>query len=418
MKRRFDPTKLVLAILILGVAIIGFNLKRAPTEYRSPPVSFGDRSPVGGFGLSFVLDNTGFVAKKATQRLEKVPSDAKVWLLLDPETRFSRKEAEDLLGWIKKGNTLVLSAESVARLDGYGYGFEPIDNPGLKRLNGELKIAPDLDFAAVSTNAGAREGTLPALVDLKFDAVSNYRTGVKTTAVSGRKTKINRAHLALGSPVGGSLDRVDIGKGRVFVAPDGWMFCNYGLSKADNAILISNLLRVHTPGGAVYFDQRRHGDLKSDGTSQDDEPQSLTQWFLRPPVSYGILQLALVLIGAAILAGRRLGSPVGFQNGGPTTRASQFAGAMGSLLFKVKRPKAAARVIGENFRLRLARRIGLSASENDTILARRAHEVSGLPYELLERLLLLSRAPSDGENAVLREAQEMENVLRVLEGRN
>lgn len=416
MKRRFDPTKIILALLVVGVIWIGYALSRPPVAYNSPPVSFGDRSPIGGYGLSFVLDNTGFQSKKVTKRLQNVPSDARAWLLLDPETRFSTKEANDLLIWIKRGNTLILNAEMIARLEEWNLNFQ--ENPGLKRLKSELKIENDISLGAITANFSPREGALPPLANLKWDAISNYRTGVKTTAVSGRKAKINRPHLALASPTGGSLDRIDMGKGRVFVVPDGWMFCNYGLAQADNAVLVSNLLRVHTSGGAVYFDQRRHGDLKNDSDTTEEEPQNVAQWLLRPPVSYAILQLAIVLLGAAILAGRRLGSPVGFQNGGPTTRASQFAGAMGSLLFKVKRPKAAARVIGENFRLRLARRIGLSAGESDTVLARRAQEVSGLPYDLLERLLLLSRAPSDGESAVLREAQEMENVLRVLEGRS
>jgi hypothetical protein len=65
----------------------------------------------------------------------------------------------------------------------------------------------------------------------------------------------------------------------------------------------------------------------------------------------------------------------------------------------------------------LAQRLGLSPADSDSVLARRAQEIAGIPFEITDRLLLQSRAPAQTLSEALRDAQEMEMVLRRLEAR-
>jgi hypothetical protein len=196
------------------------------------------------------------------------------------------------------------------------------------------------------------------------------------------------------------------------VAPDALLFTNYALSKDDNAILVTNLLRAHAPRGTVYFDERKHGD-----EAAPVESRGLIALLKKPPISYAVLQLGVAGLLFWAFAGRRLGAPVPLPDRSPVTRASQFAGAMGALFLKTNRPGAAAALIGTRFRRRLATRLGLSPAESDLILAKRAQEVAGIPLEITDRLLLQSRAPATTASEALRDAQEMERVLQQLEGR-
>ena len=191
------------------------------------------------------------------------------------------------------------------------------------------------------------------------------------------------------------------------------LFTNYALDNPDNAVLVSNLIRVHVPVGAtVYFDERQHGE----SLEQKIDP-NWVYYLWRPPLRYAVIQLLLAAILAAILYGRRLGAPVPLPDAGPVTRASQFALAMGALFQKVGRPKAAGIIIGDHFRRRLTRRLGLSIQDDDALITQKAAEATGYPSRMIDRLLLQAKAPDDDEGRTLSDAQEMEMILRKLEQR-
>jgi hypothetical protein len=309
-----------------------FHQQRAEIS-NSAARGWNDATPLGGKGLRLLVDKLGYTPRKQTEPLRKMPADAAVWLLLDPETRFPKKEAMLLLDWVKKGGILVFCARPN---DNYWtpYGDEP-ESEGVEEVRRALGVES-------SPSSAPKAGEfLPELAPLSLDAVSNYRAGVKAASGSRRTSQITRKHLEISGPPGGSLARLDIGKGVIFVAPDALLFTNYALSKPDNAVLVSNLLRVHARSGVVYFDERSHGE-----NAIDTAPETLISHLKKPPVSYAIGQLLLAGLLFWAFAGRRLGTPVGIPEGGPVTRASQFAAAMGALFLKTNRPQAAAAILG------------------------------------------------------------------------
>ena len=278
----------------------------------------------------------------------------------------------------------------------------------------ELKISREFGFGGVAPQKSQK--SLPDLPAVSFDVPSNARAGVKSAVNASGGIGIGRAHVAIAGAPGGTIARIPYGRGQVWAVPDAWIFTNYGLSQPDTAVLVSNLVRTRAlPIGArkaVYFDERAH-----DENQRPPRPDTLINRLRKPPISTAILQILFAGVLLWIFAARRLGAAVPLPTRGPVTRASQFAQAMGALFSKTSRPAAAADIIGQDFRKRLASRLGMSPSENDAVLARRAHELSGVPYEVVDRLLLQTRTPAQNEAQALRDAQEMDAVLQRLEGR-
>ncbi|PQV63768.1 hypothetical protein B1R32_109108 [Abditibacterium utsteinense] len=405
-RRKLNPTRLFAGFFFFALCLLGVLTNSGHQSEELPRAQWGNKTPLGGQGLRLTLQKLGYQTKLQTASLQKMPADAKVWLLLDPQTRFSKAEAKTLLDWVRKGGVLLFCVRPQSYfLGASGFGGES-QSEGVETLRNTLGIAR-------SEGQQPKAGEfLPALVPLSLDTISNYRVGIKKASGSARNFTVSKPHLEVCGAPGGTIARLDSGKGRVLVFPDALLFTNYALSKADNANLVLNFVRVHVPSGAVYFDER------SDGKSaRSTAPPTLLSYLARPPASYAMLQLLVAALLFWAFAGRRLGTPVPLSPNNAVTRASQFAGAMGALFSKVNRPGAAALIIGARFRRRLAQRIGLSPSESDQVLARRAQEVSGIPASVTDRLLLQSRAPAQNMGEALRDAQEMERVLQKMEGK-
>ncbi len=406
-------TRLIVGSLVALVVILALLLMRREGDGGIATAHLSDTSPVGGRALGLVMERLGYATQSANEPLQKMPRDARVWFLLDPNTRFSSREASLLLTWVQQtGGTLVWACPAQPS----SFWGRSEARAGLDQLNQSVGLS-----AQVSGSPTLAANGLPEMVPLALDSVSNYRAGVTSASASGASLSLSLSRLRphphqsiAGSRFapGGSIARVDVGRGRIFLFPDAWMLSNYGLNSPANATLIANLIRVHNPnpnGGKAYFDERQHDETLAPPAA-DDWPARLRQ----RPVVFAVWQLLLVGLGTLALVSRRLGSPVALPSQAPVTRASGFARAMGGLLFKAARPKAAAQIIGDTFRARLARRIGLSPRESDDVLAARAHEISGIPRETLSRALIASRAPATDETSALRDAQAMERILEQL----
>jgi hypothetical protein len=408
-RRRANPTRFLVGFLVFVVTLLGIATNREKQAETLPRAAWGDKTPLGGQGMRLMLQKLGYPPKLQRDSLQTMPRDAKIWLLLDPETRFSAREAEILIDWVEKGGVLLFCVRPSTSI--FGISAPGRDSgeqsEGIEKLRNALGIA-----RSVSQRQPQAGEFLPDLTPLSLDTLSNYRAGVKSASGSARRMELSQPYLEIAGPPSGIIARRDVKRGHVFAFPDALLFTNYALSKGDNANLVANFLRVHAASGAVYFDERSGGKA-----APNTAPPTLWTYLSRPPASYALWQLGIAGVLFWAFAGRRLGAPVALAPSEKVTRASQFAGAMGALFAKVERPQAAALIVGARFRKKLAQRLGLSPSESDAVLARRAQEIGGIPFEITDRLLLQSRAPAQATGEALRDAQEMERVLKRLEGR-
>ncbi|RYG00255.1 MAG: DUF4350 domain-containing protein, partial [Caulobacteraceae bacterium] len=344
-KKRKDLTRIWVGLLILGALFLALMNNGANQSGKLPRAAYNDGTPLGGKGLHLMLDQLGYPTKRQISPLKQVPSDAKLWLILDPETRFTTAEAKQLLAWVREGGVLLFCVRPTFS---FGSSSGP-SSEGIEWLHTNLNVSRSSMLLPTTGEL------LPALSTLQLDTVSNYRTGVKKASGSSRTFTVTRPHLQVAGAPGGNLARIAVGKGHVFVLPDALLVTNYALSKDNNATLVTNMVRAHAAKGAAYFDERNHGEV-----ARNVESDSLLSYLKKPPISYAIWQLFVAGLLFWAFAGRRLGVPVALPGSGPVTRASQFAAAMGALFSKSNRPKAAATLIGTRFRRRLAQRLGLS----------------------------------------------------------
>jgi hypothetical protein len=405
-----QSTQIIVGLLLIIALGLGFYLQnRQQVESPFPRARFDDGKPLGGKGYRLVLEWLGYSVRRVDVRLNKMPPDASVWVLLDFQTTFSRAEMDMLLKWVKNGGTLVWAAPPVTfdfstLIDGKQW------HPGEEMMKKFDIIQPDIFTANQSTDS------LPPLSPWTQGAPNVYWADVKNASGAASQIEVKRGHLEIAGDLRGvQIARMDYGRGRIFVASDALLFTNYALSKPDNAVLATNLVRAHvkpSTSAVIYFDERSHGDDTPVGEKEINK--NLAYYIWRPPLRYAVLQLLFAAVLLWGLFGRRLGSPVPLPDREPVTRASHFAGAMGTLLHKSNRPRAAALILGEEFRRTLARRLGMSPHDSDATLAQRAALLSGLPAEHIERLLFQARTPVEDEAGLLNLTQETEYVLRRL----
>src|SRR5207249_5678797 len=109
MKTRIKWPPLLAGMLFVAACVIGILAQRRqqPEEQLIPRARWGDRAALGGKGLRLLLERLGYRVQRVDERLPTMPAGAKVWLIFDPQTHFSKAEAEQLLEWVDHGGTLV-----------------------------------------------------------------------------------------------------------------------------------------------------------------------------------------------------------------------------------------------------------------------------------------------------------------------
>jgi hypothetical protein len=370
-----------------------------------PRARFEDKKPLGGKGLHLLLDGEGYKTKLQSDPLRVIPKDARVWLLLDPQTLLSEKDAKVLLQWINDGGVLVWSN---LQTSGQAYNWWAADEPqdGTEYMRKKLRLSSTTINEAL---VGPDRSILPILEPVQSPQ-GTYGAGAHNVSISLNTFLINSKHEALiGAKKKLQLALVNYGKGRIIISADALIFTNYGLAQDDNAILVTNLIRNDVPRGAgIYFDQRVAI------APPQELPHTLLYYLWQIPLRWVWIQLLLAGLLLWAFYGRRIGKPMPIPVQQPVTRASQFAVAMAALYQKARRPKVVADVLGKEFRRTIVRRTGASPMDNAAILAERCSEMTGLPREQIRKLLEQIEKPVRSDADVLRMALEMEEIERKL----
>lgn len=407
MKRNFSYWWIAaLVILLLGLRIYALSKQQEQSDY--PRALFSDKTPLGGKGLHLLLDNQGYAAKLQTAPLKAIPKDARVWLLLDPQAQLSKGDAKELLQWVDGGGVLIWANLETGSSEMNWWGVTQQEN-GQDYLRRKLHLSStEVDPYFINSD----QSLLP-LLQLVQSPPGGYGGGVHNVSISPNTFLINAPHQALiGNKKRLRLALIKQGKGNIIISADALIFTNYALAQGDNAILVSNLIRLGTPRGAgIYFDERVEPEVTA---APQELPHALLYYLWRRPLRWAWLQLLLAGLLLWAFYGKRLGRPVPIPLQQPVTRASQFAVAMAALYQKARRPKIPLEVLGKEFRRILVRRTGTSPMDSVAALAARCSEMTGIPRERIQNLLEQVQKPARSEADVLRLAQEMEEIQQKL----
>ena len=279
------------------------------------------------------------------------PEADSILFVFTPTSPYTSDEADRLRAWVREDGGLLI------------YASEQGDP--------ELDRAFDVSrFDGVAR--GGQYGATPAVAGVA--TVSGGASVVPIDPAPGQATFLR-------TPDGYSVGFIQrVGDGRVVVLADPLVLCNGYLEKADNGLMLADLLSGAAPDAAVTFDEYHHGL-----TVSDFAPQA----WLTTPWGIALLWLLVAVFFGLLLRGRRFG-PLVERPAEIALSDAEWSVAVGQLL-----RRSSARAVT----------IGLLAHATEREVAAQ----NGIPMQPRERFwnALWVRAPE-----VAKELAEVEDSLR------
>lgn len=323
-----DSRKLVLGLVLASAGLIVVLSWILPSS-TYPPYSTYSTAANGHKALYMLLEKLEF----EVNRIHKlIPTEGQGTMILFGSHNMTKGEATKLRQWVKRGNQLVLVTDQA--------------NP----LTEEFNI--DWDQGVLSGKQTVRS-THPLLKDV-FQVELSQAGVLERKAGLGEKDK---SIVDLGS-ADEFLWIIQEGGGQVVVVTDTRVFTNRQLAKADNLILLLNILR-NQPSKQIWFNELVNGMSKTE----------MARKSMAGPLGLVLVQLAIAVLVLFYYLGKRFGRPV------PIPAAQQ--GIMGDLVSSMAtlfRQGKARRLILENiwqgFRNDMTKFLGVPVSTENHILVK------------------------------------------------
>jgi hypothetical protein len=334
---RFVSWSLVLALLGVFAAVVSELLRERREAGRGMPEYSVYSEASDGLGeAAHLLRSLGWTPVALTRPVQDarhrgllvLVEPARPGLLEGEGGRMQAAEAEALLRWVGKGNTLLLLGRKNTPLH-QALGVVVIDEAG-----------PTETFTTVD-----------------LVAPGPYRESVTRLSVGSRATLRGPAGAEVLWRVGREPGALLLlrGKGRVLVAADPGLLTRHGLvrddgeARDDNAVFFVNVVAEYSHDGRVYFDEYHHG-LRSSGGFWTYLAYHGERWTLLP--------LLAVLLAAGWRGAVRLGPAV------PRPRPSAadgvaYASALGRLYQRAGARHLLARALVRGFLGALTRHLRL-----------------------------------------------------------
>jgi hypothetical protein len=198
------------------------------------------------------------------------------------------------------------------------------------------------------------------------------------------------------------LEERVVGKGRVIALGGSEIFTNDRLAKADNAVLLTNIVRP-SAANPVTLLETRDDTSDSSPTSGGVDPSSLYSDRFRD----GMWMLFTAIVLYLLYKARRLGRPVEEE---PLVRirASQLVVATGDLLELAQHPRAAAAMLRDDLRRSLAERFGLRADAEMAVLVELVSQRTGIDPQRIRSAL--SDEVVNSPESLIAYAQQVERL--------
>jgi hypothetical protein len=348
--------------VVLGVALVVAVAGR-PGEEGNPldPASPG---PLGTKGLVEVLRELGGQVRVSADR--PGPGTETALLLSDDLTTERRQE---VLGWVRRGGTLVAADPSSAVTE-----VKPVGSTRIGLLDAELERR-----CAEAALADVRRVAAPSGIVFEVPEAGGVRACFPRN---------NGAWLLI-QPLG-SGTVVRLGGASVLV--------NQELGKADNAVLLASLL-VPVEGTSVQVLQPPLPGGGNAGLSD----------LIAPRVRLALWQLVIAFVLLAFWRARRLGRPV-VEPQPVQLPGAELVVAVGNLLQRAKGRGQAAGLLTDDLRRSMAERLGLPASAPADLVADTVAARTGIPRERVLRTLTQA-APRD-ETELVALSQAIDTIRR------
>ncbi len=298
----------------------------------------------------------------------------------DEETGNTPDENEEsiqlLAQWVSTGGTLVVSPH---------YIFNTMLDPLLDRLGYSIVA----DAIAAPGNEKIRFILKPAGKDALLENINDVESYMWVADNSGTifrfETPPDGTEVLLSDEHGPAVISHALGRGRIILISDQYIFSNFLLPSADNAQFAANIL-ADAGGGLILFDEYNHGYERLRGLSD----------VFRTRAGYGLAFLIIVAGIALYSAARRFGA---IQPPSPPGRRSpaQYVVSMGYLFRRAAASGLVLDVMERDFSRYLQERFRLPTLE---------------PEEVEKRLRLIGHENTDEIMKVLEEFGKLKDNPR------
>jgi hypothetical protein len=378
--------------LLLGIVLVVAMLTGLATWLLRPPEKTGGLIELpstfynAGYGTKasyLAIDRLGFpVARLRRPLVPETLDGIGTLFILKPWIGLGSHELTELEDWIKDGHALVVAPGSClsSRADPgcFGAWFHLTevaeDDASEGRSDGDSGKKPNASIGGKSPPGNA-----------EMDAAEPIVAGVRELTADGN------VRFRAASPCGGPFEdqkprvfwkdrrgalglRVNFGKGEVIALADAYPFSNFGLGRADNGLLLGNIVQQLSQRypGRIAFDEYHLGFPQRDWT-----PLAIVELMLAGNWRWAVIQVLVVGLLALAAGAVRFGSPQGVTRK-PRRQHREFAEAAGRLLDEGRATALAAETLGRHYRGRLCRLAFLEPEADDQRLASAVRSRSGL----------------------------------------
>lgn len=273
------PFRDLLIVIVLFALLIAFTAisaaRRAEIEQQQETfIAYSTHSArsSGTLALRLWLEALGYRTQRLENEAFRVPDEARALFVFPPSEAFVEAEAQSVLRWVERGNTLIVAQDSLFN-----------DNNRLIRTL-KARVQPisyaeraTLEQPLVTTDVQVR--TSAALALERDDFVQYLSASGKPLLVSWRQ-----------------------GRGRVFLTSAPYLFTNDALKDEHNAAVTPALLSGVPRGALVAFDEYHLGF-----TGESDSLQAL---LYNTPWGWALLYALLVVFAYLFVNGQRFGRVV------------------------------------------------------------------------------------------------------------
>ena len=306
------------------------SLDRRLTTLRS--------SPDGALALYVTLAELGIPVGQRLTPLVDADSVPAHLALLAPSEALTPREVAALQERVASGGTLIYIAREDDSL------LEPL---GLDLI----WIQPEMEQTPFRNVSGVTANALPHRWTEGMARVAGFThafVGADSTARPGTPLLVAADSFVVGL-------EMRVGAGRVLALSDAAPFSNGRIGESGAALLLARAAReMTTSGETLVFDEFHHGARGGSVFS------GVRRFLLEQRAGHGVLQLMLVLLGALLVAGRRLGSALPAP---PRTRRSPLEHV--DALAQLYREARASRIPNTLLIAGLARRLGRARPQGD-----------------------------------------------------
>jgi len=365
-------------VLVLAVALMAPGVRDQAADLSGLHTSYSS-SPSGALAL-FLLTREVGLAPRTVEYQFRLPKEMRLLFVLDPPQRdWSRLETDEVIAWLRAGNTLVLACSWRPRL--LSSNDPAASDPLLHRLDVGLGGSVPEDDPIQQQPILAR----PPVGRLALRA-----TGRLTSTLPSAVTWLQVGKDAV-------VLEVPVGNGRAIVFTSAYPFTNKGIAEADNLGLVLNILNDLPAGAVVGFDEFHQGY---------DRERTLTGELFRRPWGWAAIYGAGIVLLYLVLSGQRFGRPVAAPGSARRT-TGEYVTSLAGLLRRAGQRRAILEQEQKRLRRDLARPYALNpdlpAADFVAALARQT------PVDQPTLLRLLSPPAGQlSERALLQRVDEIE----------